>query len=152
VREAARLANAHEFVMTLDGGKGFDTVIGQEGLLISGGQRQRIAIARAIYHSPDVLIFDEATSALDEKAQALVQEAINNLLRGRTAFIIAHRLSTIRNADEIFVLERGKLVERGTHDDLMSSGGVYSALYQMTESQGAEAKPAGDPTVETRSA
>ena len=133
VERAARLANAHEFILALDGGRQYDTVIGQAGLLLSGGQRQRIAIARAIYRDPDVLIFDEATSALDEKSQALVQEAINNLLRGRTAIIIAHRLSTVRNADEILVLERGRLAERGTHDDLIRRGGVYAALYQMIE-------------------
>jgi subfamily B ATP-binding cassette protein MsbA len=133
IERAARLANAHEFVQALDGGQGYDTVIGQSGQLLSGGQRQRIAIARAINHDPDVLVFDEATSALDEKSQALVQEAINNLLQGRTAFIIAHRLSTVRNADEVLVLEHGRLVERGTHDDLIHRGGVYAALYQMVE-------------------
>jgi subfamily B ATP-binding cassette protein MsbA len=133
VERAARLANACDFILQLDGGKGYETVIGQSGQLLSGGERQRIAIARAIYRDPDVLVFDEATSALDEKSQALVQEAINNLLRGRTAFIIAHRLSTIRNADEILVLDDGKLVERGTHDDLIRRGGVYAALYQMVE-------------------
>ena len=133
VERAATLANAREFILQLDGGKGYETVIGQSGQFLSGGQRQRIAIARAIYRDPDVLIFDEATSALDEKSQALVQEAINNLLRGRTAFIIAHRLSTIRNADEILVLDKGRLVERGTHDELIRRGGAYAALYQMVE-------------------
>jgi len=133
VMRAARLANAHEFIMNLDGGRGYDTVIGQSGLFLSGGQRQRIAIARALYREPDVLVFDEATSALDEKSQATVQEAINNSLKGRTAFIIAHRLSTVRNADEILVLDRGRLVERGTHEELIGRGGIYAALYQMIE-------------------
>ena len=133
VMQAARMANADEFIVQMDGGKGYETVIGQAGLFLSGGQRQRIAIARAIYRNPDVLVLDEATSALDEKSQAAVQEAISNLLRGRTAFIIAHRLSTIRNADEILVLDRGRLVERGIHDELMRRGGAYAALYQLAE-------------------
>jgi subfamily B ATP-binding cassette protein MsbA len=133
VERAAHLANADDFIMQMDGGQGYDTVIGQAGLSLSGGQRQRLAIARAIYRDPDVLVFDEATSALDEKSQALVQEAINNLLQGRTAFIIAHRLSTVRNADEILVLDRGRLAERGTHDELIQRGGAYAALYQMVE-------------------
>lgn len=144
VIEAARLANAHEFIEQLEGGLAYETVIGQEGQLLSGGQRQRIAIARAIYHAPDVMVFDEATSALDEKSQAVVQEAINNLLEGRTAFIIAHRLSTVRGADEILVLERGRLVERGSHDELIRSGGVYAALYQMIEAP--ETVPSGEGT------
>jgi len=131
VETALRAAGAWDFVQQMP--KGIHSVVGERGSMISGGQRQRIAIARAIYRDPDVLVFDEATSALDEKSQALVQEAINNLLRGRTAFIIAHRLSTIRNADEILVLDDGKLVERGTHDDLIRRGGVYAALYQMVE-------------------
>jgi len=133
VERACHLANAHDFVMQLDGGRGYETVIGQAGQLLSGGQRQRIAIARAIYRDPDVLVFDEATSALDERSQALVQEAINNLLRGRTAFVIAHRLSTVRNADEILVLDLGRLAEQGTHDELIRRGGVYAALYQTIE-------------------
>lgn len=133
VEQASRLANAHDFVMQLDGGRSYDTVIGQAGQLLSGGQRQRIAIARAIYRDPEVLVFDEATSALDEKSQAIVQEAMNNLLRGRTAFIIAHRLSTVRSADEILVLDLGRLAERGTHDELIRRGGVYAALYRTIE-------------------
>jgi subfamily B ATP-binding cassette protein MsbA len=133
VERAAQLANAHDFILALDGGKGYATTIGQSGQLLSGGQRQRLAIARAIYRDPDVLVFDEATSALDEKSQALVQEAINNLLQGRTAFIIAHRLSTVRNADEIFVLDRGRIVEQGAHDDLIRRAGAYAAMYTMIE-------------------
>jgi len=137
VKRAARLANAHEFIVQMDGGEGYETVIGQAGQFLSGGQRQRIAIARAIYRDPDVLVFDEATSALDEKSQALVQEAINNLLKGRTAFVIAHRLSTVRNADEILVLDKGRLVERGPHDELIRRGGAYAALYQTVETEAA---------------
>ena len=137
VERAARLANAHDFILQLDGAEGYQTVIGQAGQFLSGGQRQRVAIARAIYRDPDVLVLDEATSALDEKSQTLVQEAINNLLRGRTAFIIAHRLSTVRNAEEILVLDGGQLVERGTHDELVRRGGAYAALYRLVE----EAQP-----------
>ncbi|MCX8038603.1 MAG: ABC transporter ATP-binding protein/permease [Candidatus Sumerlaeia bacterium] len=138
VVQAATLANAHEFILQMDGGKGYETVIGQSGQFLSGGQRQRLAIARAIYRNPDVLVLDEATSSLDEKSQAVVQEAINNLLRGRTAFIIAHRLSTVRNADEILVLEHGRLVERGPHDVLIRRNGPYAALYRMAESTAQE--------------
>jgi ATP-binding cassette subfamily B protein len=123
---AAEVASARDFIERLP--MGYDTKVGETGLAISGGQRQRIAIARALYHRPPILIFDEATSALDTESERAVQENMNRLLEGRTAFIIAHRLSTIRDADIILVLEKGKLVEKGTHDELMKVQGLYYYL------------------------
>lgn len=127
VEEAARIANAHEFIMqTKDG---YQTMIGDRGGKLSGGQRQRLSIARAILLNPPVLILDEATSALDNESEQLVQAALNNLMRNRTVLVIAHRLSTIQNADQILVIQKGKLVESGTHETLMSKeGGVYKRL------------------------
>jgi ATP-binding cassette subfamily B protein len=123
---AAEVANAHDFITRLP--FGYDTKIGETGLALSGGQRQRIAIARAIYNKPPVLIFDEATSSLDSESERAVQQNIDTLLEGRTAFVIAHRLSTVQNADLIIVLERGKLVEQGTHDELLQRRGLYYYL------------------------
>jgi ATP-binding cassette subfamily B protein len=123
---AARAANAHEFVERLP--LGYDTRVGESGLAISGGQRQRVAIARALYHRPPVLIFDEATSALDTESERAIKENMDQLLEGRTSFVIAHRLSTIREADVILVLEKGKLVEQGSHDELMKRQGLYYYL------------------------
>jgi ATP-binding cassette subfamily B protein len=123
---AARLANAHEFIERLP--LGYETRIGESGLAISGGQRQRIAIARAVYLQPPVLILDEATSSLDTESERAVKENIDRLLQGRTSFVIAHRLSTVRDADLIIVLEKGRLVEHGSHDDLMKRQGLYFYL------------------------
>ncbi|MBM3335288.1 ABC transporter ATP-binding protein [Candidatus Sumerlaeota bacterium] len=133
VFEAARAAHAHDFIVSLDGDAGYDTMIGQGGQRLSGGQRQRIAIARAFYRDPQILIFDEATSSLDEQSQALVQDAIANLFRGRTVLIIAHRLSTVRRADEILVLGKGRLIERGTHNELLERNGFYASLYRISQ-------------------
>jgi subfamily B ATP-binding cassette protein MsbA len=130
MEEAARAANAHEFVVALP--HGYDTMIGERGQRLSGGQRQRIAIARALLKNAPILILDEATSALDAESELLVQQALTNLMMNRTCLVIAHRLSTVRRADAIIVLERGRVVEVGRHDDLVSRpGGPYAALYQM---------------------
>ena len=129
IEAAAKAANAHDFIMELP--EGYNTSLGDRGVNISGGQRQRIAIARAILKDPRILILDEATSALDTESERVVQEALNRLMIGRTSIIIAHRLSTIKNADRILVMEKGKLAEDGTHDELMEKNGLYAHLYQI---------------------
>ena len=110
---------------------GLDTVVGEHGLRLSGGQRQRIAIARAIYKDAPILILDEATSALDNRSERYVQDALETLMKGRTSLVIAHRLTTVENADEIFVLQGGRIVERGPHKKLVKHGGVYEELHQV---------------------
>ncbi len=126
---AAKAANADNFIMEMP--QGYDTQIGERGAKLSGGQRQRIAIARAILKNPRVLILDEATSALDTESEALVQEALDKLMVGRTSFVIAHRLSTVQRADVILVMERGRIIEQGSHATLINTGGLYSKLYQV---------------------
>jgi ATP-binding cassette, subfamily B, bacterial HlyB/CyaB len=126
---AARLAGAHDFILEL--AEGYDTIVGERGSTLSGGQRQRIAIARALVTNPRILIFDEATSALDYESERIIQQNMKEIARGRTVLVIAHRLSTVRTADRIFTLERGRLVEDGTHDTLIKTGGRYAALHRL---------------------
>ncbi|MBQ1855673.1 MAG: ATP-binding cassette domain-containing protein, partial [Anaerovibrio sp.] len=127
--EASKAANADEFIQELP--EGYNTKIGERGLNLSGGQRQRLAIARAILKNPRVLILDEATSALDTESEKIVQDALDKLMVGRTSFVIAHRLSTIFNADQIFVVENGHVIEHGTHEELLAKDGLYSNLYNI---------------------
>ncbi|HVS59399.1 MAG TPA: ABC transporter ATP-binding protein [Gemmatimonadaceae bacterium] len=129
IEAAAKAANAHEFIMELP--RGYDTLLGERGTRLSGGQRQRLAIARALLTDPPILILDEATSALDTESERLVQKAVDRLLQGRTVFVIAHRLSTITHADQILVLDRGEIVERGTHAELLARRGAYYRLYSL---------------------
>ena len=129
VEQAARIANAHEFIMQTE--HGYDTNIGDRGGKLSGGQRQRVSIARAILKNPPILILDEATSALDTESEWLVQDALERLMNTRTTVAIAHRLSTIKNADEICVMHEGRIVERGTHEQLLAAGGYYKKLHDM---------------------
>ncbi len=129
--DAAKIANAHEFIIKLE--KGYDTEIGDRGMRLSGGQKQRLTIARAIYKNAPILILDEATSALDTESERLVQDAINKMMQNRTSIVIAHRLSTIRHADEIIVLQKGNVIERGNHEQLLAAGGMYKKLIEMQE-------------------
>lgn len=129
ITKAARIANAHDFIMKMP--QGYDTIIGERGFRLSGGERQRLAIARAVFKDPPILILDEATSQLDTESELLVQEAIDRMMKGRTVFVIAHRLSTIRHANLIYVLDEGRIVETGPHDGLIKKSGMYKRIYDM---------------------
>ena len=129
VIEAAKIANAHEFILEKE--EGYQTNVGDRGCKLSGGQRQRISIARALLKNPPILILDEATAALDTESERAVQEALERLMSNRTTIAIAHRLSTIKDADEIIVVDEGRIVERGRHDELIALGGYYRKLHDM---------------------
>jgi len=130
IEEAAKMANAHDFILEL--ANGYDTVIGERGVMLSGGQRQRLSIARALLKDPAIMIFDEATSSLDNESESLVQEAIDRLMYNRTTIVIAHRLSTIRNATRILVLDNGEIIQRGKHSDLIKEEkGLYKKFHEM---------------------
>ena len=131
IEQAAKVANAHQFIIQKE--NGYQTNIGDRGSKLSGGERQRVTIARAVLKNPPILILDEATSSLDTESERLVQDAINNMMQNRTCVVIAHRLSTIRHADEIIVLQQGAIVERGTHEELVSQNGFYKKLVDMQE-------------------
>jgi subfamily B ATP-binding cassette protein MsbA len=138
---ASKVAHCDEIVRGLP--DGLDTVVGERGLKLSGGQRQRVSIARAVLADAPILLLDEATSSLDSESEGIVQGAIRTLSRGRTVFVIAHRLSTVRSADQILVLDRGVLVERGTHDELFARSGRYRELYDAQFDASAQARPGG---------
>ncbi len=131
VEEAAQIAHAHNFITQKAGG--YETIVGDRGTKLSGGERQRITIARAVLKNPPILILDEATSSLDTESERLVQDAINNLMKNRTCIVIAHRLSTVQHADEIVVLDKGQIAERGTHLELIAKNGLYKKLVEMQQ-------------------
>jgi ATP-binding cassette subfamily B protein len=128
IESAARAANIHDFVAGLP--DRYDTIVGERGYRLSGGEKQRVALARVILKNPRILVLDEATSSLDSESESLIQDALKRVMAGRTSIFIAHRLSTILAADLILVMDRGRIVERGTHDELLAMGGLYSQLYE----------------------
>jgi ABC-type multidrug transport system fused ATPase/permease subunit len=129
VIEAAKVAQLHDFIESLD--MGYETVIGERGSTLSGGQRQRLSIARAILLDPPVLILDDSTSSVDAETEDQIRRAMESVMRGRTTFVIAHRLSTVHRADAILVIQDGKIVEQGTHQELLASGGLYREIYEL---------------------
>ena len=148
VIDAAKAAMIHDFIMTLE--NGYDTEVGERGVTLSGGQKQRIAIARALLANPRILILDDSTSSVDAKTEMLIQKALENLMIGRTTFIITHRLSTVRNADLIVIMERGQIVEQGTHEELIASGGIYYNIHQTLSEMELAASAAIDPFAITK--
>jgi ABC-type multidrug transport system fused ATPase/permease subunit len=126
---AAKAAQAHEFIQGFS--KGYDTIVGERGVTLSGGQRQRVAIARALLMNPRILILDDSTSSVDTQTEKLIQAALDTLMEGRTTFVIAHRLSTVRRADLILVMDQGRIVERGTHGELLARGGLYKEIHDL---------------------
>ncbi len=140
VMAAARLAQAHDFIMETP--KGYDTVVGERGMGLSGGQKQRIAIARAILSDPRVLVLDDATASVDMETEHEIQRSLRQVMQGRTTFIIAHRISSLKHADEIVVLDQGRIVERGTHAELLALGGIYRQTYDVQFADREDAVPA----------
>jgi ATP-binding cassette subfamily B (MDR/TAP) protein 1 len=135
--EAAKLANAHGFISSLP--EGYSTKVGERGVQLSGGQKQRVAIARAVLKNPEILLLDEATSALDVESERIVQQALDRLMRNRTTVMVAHRLSTIKDADQISVIQGGKIIEQGTHSSLIENkDGSYFKLFRLQQQQGLE--------------
>ena len=138
IEDAAKLAEAHEFISALP--NGYETVVGEQGQKLSGGQRQRISLARAVLKDAPVLILDEATSAVDNETEAAIQRSMRKIAEGRTTLVIAHRLSTIRHADQIVVLEAGRVIEQGRHDELLAKGGVYERLWAVQTGERVDAR------------
>jgi ATP-binding cassette subfamily B protein len=141
VIDAAKAAHIHDFIMTLP--ERYETRVGERGLKLSGGEKQRVAIARALLKRPRILIFDEATSALDSKSEKAIQAELDRIAEGHTTLVIAHRLSTVMDADEILVMDHGRIVERGTHRQLLEAGGIYAQMWALQQEQEAEAPDEG---------
>jgi ATP-binding cassette subfamily B protein len=141
VEEAARLARIHDFIVSLP--KGYDTMVGERGLKLSGGEKQRVAIARALLKNPAILIFDEATSALDSRSEKAIQAELDRIQVGRTTLVIAHRLSTVMDADQILVMEEGRIVERGRHGELLAAGRHYARMWRLQQQERGGAEAAG---------